>query len=174
MKNTKTLAALLLLALAPLAGAESHDDSDVLFGKVKADGGKQGSGQDAPAPDLVANKPFLSILGDTQELTINAGAEHKNRPYLMLGTMSGTAPGLPLGDLLLGINPDAYTLLTLEAANSSALQNTFGNLDQSGQATARITVPAGLGPVQLHHAYVLLGSHNSVVYTSDSVALTVL
>lgn len=174
MKNTKSLAALLLLALAPLAGAESHDNSAVLIGKPKGGGSGNDAGQDAPAPDLLANKQFLSILGDTQELTLNAGSENKNRPYLMLGTMSGTAPGLPLGDLVLGINPDSYTLLTLNAANSSALQNTFGNLDQSGQATARISVPAGLGPVQLHHAYVLLGSHNSVVYVSDSVGLTVL
>lgn len=125
-------------------------------------------------PDLKANILFASIQGGgTQELELAAGEQWANRPYLLLGSASGMGPGVSMGSINLGLNPDAYMVMTASQPNSAALQNTFGSLDESGRATARINVPPGMPAMQLHHAYVLFGSHNKVVYASGSVELNI-
>jgi len=125
-------------------------------------------------PDLKANILFASIQGGgIQELELGAGEQWANRPYLVLGSASGTGPGLSMGGIDLGLNPDAYMVLTAKSPNSASHQNTFGSLDEAGRASARINVPPGMPAMQLHHAYVLFGSHNKVVYASGSVELNI-
>lgn len=65
----------------------------------------------------------------------------KNKPYLILGTMSGTSPGFRLGGLQVPINIDAFTTFVLGLSTSQAFQGFFGVLDQNGNACAKMTLP---------------------------------
>lgn len=104
--------------------------------------------------------------GGAQHFTLAAGAAQAGSLYLLLGSISGTLPGLAAGALVLPLNFDLYTQLTLSAPNSQFLIGTLGALDASGHASAQLALPAGLqlsSELTAYHAYVLL----------DPVALTV-
>ena len=98
--------------------------------------------------------------GGTAQLTLSAGAEHAGRLYLVLGSTSGTAPGLPIDDLLLPLNPDAYFQFTLANPGGGVLTDALDFLDAGGQASAALAIPAGANPVlagsAADHAYVVI------------------
>ena len=82
------------------------------------------------------------------------------RSYLLLGTTAGFAPGIPLGNLDLPLNPSPYLDLTLQNPDQPPLSASFGTLGLTGTAIASFTLPPG-GPPSLvgatvHHAYVVL------------------
>jgi hypothetical protein len=118
----------------------------------------------APLPKLVGFEQALSIAdGGQQELLLNAGASHAGEVYLLLGSASGTSPGIPLGIGSLDLVPDAYFAWLLGAPNQTLAKQALGLLDGQGRARARIEIPAGQLPLAaqnqvLHHAYVTLGS----------------
>ena len=66
------------------------------------------------------------------------------RIFIMMGSATGTSPGLDLGGNLLPLNVDTYTLFTLENTNSGVLVNSAGSLDRNAQATTTINIPRGL------------------------------
>lgn len=115
-----------------------------------------------------------AVQGGTQDFTLNAGASFAGSIYFLLGTISGTAPGVVVDSLLLPLNPDSYFLFTLDHPNVPPLTNSFGFLDGQGSAAASIGVPPGGIPPGLigqtmHHAYALLIT--SVIFTSCAVPL---
>ena len=81
--------------------------------------------------------------GGTQTFDIDGGADSAGDFYFVLGSLTGTAPGLPLGGVTIPLLPDAYTDLTLGSANTGPFANTFGNLDACGRASASFSLPAG-------------------------------
>jgi choice-of-anchor B domain-containing protein len=110
---------------------------------------------------LSANLDAIALVaGGSQSLALHAGAAHANEPYLVLGGVSGTSPGIPVGSFVLPINLDAYTLYTLGAPNQPPLAGSFGTLNASGQAAASFTLPAGSSPslsgVTVWHAYLAI------------------
>lgn len=67
--------------------------------------------------------------------------------YLVLGSATGASPGTPVGGgLVLPLVVDAYTDFTLFGANSQFLPNSFGLLDEHGDAQCAIAVPPGTAP----------------------------
>lgn len=98
--------------------------------------------------------------GGAQQLQLAAGAEHAGALYLLLGSASGTAPGLPYGDFVLPLNPDAYFSWSLGNPNAAPLAQSLGVLNASGKAQAQWTLPPSSDPslagILLHHAYALL------------------
>ena len=82
---------------------------------------------------------------------------------LVLGSLTGTAPGVNLGaGLQLDLVPDAYTNLLLAAPNGATLNPGFQILDDTGQGTLAFQLPSGL-PISLvgtslHHAALILES----------------
>jgi hypothetical protein len=114
-----------------------------------------------PVPLLLGDVGAISVsAGGKQTLTLSAGAAHAGDVYLILGSLSGTAPGLPIAPFLLPLNPDPYFFHTLNHPNQSPLVNTLGVLDAAGEATAAFQLgfasPPGLSGLTLHHAAVLL------------------
>ena len=111
---------------------------------------------------LMASPLELSVsAGGVQDFTLNAGAQHANSLYFLLGSASGFAPGFPvISGINLPLVADAYFLYTLEHANKPPLHGSFGQLDAAGQATASLSVNAGLSfgltGLVLRHAYVIL------------------
>jgi len=80
--------------------------------------------------------------------------------YWLVGSGSGTSPGLPFGSILVPLNYDPYMQWTIGHPNGAVLQNTLALLDGAGDATAALNVPAGAPisglPVTLHHAFVVV------------------
>ena len=82
----------------------------------------------------------------TQALALDFGTAQANRGYLILGSLSGTAPGFALDGQLVSLVPDAYLLYTVQAAGLPPLLGGVGMLDPQGRAQASFTLPAGLPP----------------------------
>jgi hypothetical protein len=110
---------------------------------------------------LSANKATLPLLaGGTQQLSIHPGTWFHNQPYLTLGSFSGTLPGTPVDGVLVPLNVDNYTLLTLTSPNSATLPGSLGLLNAAGLGAGGVAIPPGaplvLLGLTLNHATVFL------------------
>jgi hypothetical protein len=115
--------------------------------------------------------------GGTQDLELNAGLNYAALVYLLLGSTSGTEPGIPLGPHVLPlVSDDAYFKFTLLHPNSVVLQNSLGALDEHGHASAAFQLPVGssaaLVGLVAHHAYAVIDG-SVVLLTSNPVAVTI-
>ncbi|MEM7198640.1 MAG: hypothetical protein AAF628_00115 [Planctomycetota bacterium] len=114
--------------------------------------------------------------GGTQSLLLSTGGVLPSNLYLVMGSLSGTSPGTPLGSVFLPLNFDAFTQLTLLVPGVPPFVNTLGTLDAAGKANAAIALPAfpSLAGVTFHFAYVVLdGSMGSIGFASNAEPLTV-
>lgn len=117
--------------------------------------------------------------GGSQELTIRAGADHIGEWYLVLGSLTGSTPGLCIGPQCVPLVPDAYLSFTLANANNPPpLDDTLGVLDGQGFGDAAIVLPTGMFPAlvgfTMHHAYVTFDLGTLVVSgASNAVSLNV-
>jgi len=113
--------------------------------------------------------------GGKQQLTLHAGTNNAGRPYLMLGSMSGTDPGFDMGGLHVPLNSDRYTRWTINAANGKILRNTRGFIPASGEVRMNIVVaPGGMSSLvgtTLFHAVIL---NNPTDFVSNVVRLQIL
>ena len=110
---------------------------------------------------LYHGAPTVSTnAGGAQSLYLRAGAEHSGELFLLLGSLSGTSPGVALDDVVLPLLPDAYTLFLLDGAGAGVVSPFAGVLDAQGAADAAFTLPAGSTPalagLVLHHAFVAI------------------
>ncbi|QDU66198.1 right-handed parallel beta-helix repeat-containing protein [Engelhardtia mirabilis] len=117
-----------------------------------------------------------TAVGGVQELSLLLGAAYAGDTYVLLGSLSGTQPGLVLDGLTLPLNPDAYTIGTLTAPAAFGLSGTTGLLDGDGSASCALTLAAGLDPslagLTANHAAVVLDFTAFVVSaTTDAVAV---
>ena len=102
--------------------------------------------------------PRLSVqVGGHQTLKLNAGPQYAGYRYVVVGSLSGTSPGVVAQGLHVPLNPDAYTLWTLYFPALTPLVGGMGTLDANGVATVRFEVPPGQEPglagTTLHHAF---------------------
>ena len=152
-----------------IAGAPGHDDH-LIVGAAEV--------RSVVAMPLSAGGHLHPLgAGGSTGLCLDAGLAHAGRRYVMLGTTAGTTPGLPLGDVLLPLNPDSgYFLYTATSPGSPPLLGSVGTLDAAGRAAATFTLPPGLSTsaagITLHHAYVVLDETDAVVLASNAVSLT--
>ena len=117
--------------------------------------------------------------GGTQILSLNAGAAHAGRLFLVLGSASGTDPGLPLGSgQVLPLVPDAYFEGLLTGPGTPPLAQALGVLDAGGQGVAQWSLgpqalpPAAVG-LSLYHAYLVAEpTYLQPVLASNAVPLT--
>lgn len=103
-----------------------------------------------------------AAAGGTQSLLVSAGPEHAGAYYVLVGSASGTAPGLgdPLGALGLPLVNDVYTDLLLSTNGAGIVAPLVGVLDGIGAATSALDVAPGTDPslvgLLLHHAYLVI------------------
>lgn len=133
----------------------------------------------AIAPPLSADTATVSLSGQGQQkLTLQAGTSNAGRLYILLGSLSGTSPGLRLGSVLLPLQADAYFDITASFPNSPLLTSSLGTLDSSGMANASFTaipqIPASLIGKRFDHAYLVLNTAAATpfVFASNAVELT--
>jgi hypothetical protein len=117
--------------------------------------------------------------GGTQHLYVSAGKANASRRYWILGSVTGTAPGVTLFSRVkpvnLPLNPDRWTDYTISFANTVLLRNTKGRLDASGYAEAaidipKINLPGAIGLV-LYHACLIYDDDHDFHMTSDPMPL---
>lgn len=155
--------------------------NDLVAADTLLDLGGGGRAQDDPTPDtgfgtaplvdmgafergaesLTVDLASLSeATGGVQTMSLDLGPAHAGELYLVIGTISGTSPGLAIGGITIPLNPDAYTTQTLLSANQAPFVNTLGLLDANGQATAALVLPpaalVGLAGLRADHAAVTL------------------
>ncbi|MFT7665417.1 MAG: hypothetical protein ACI87A_003655, partial [Planctomycetota bacterium] len=78
--------------------------------------------------------------------------------YFTFGSVTGTSPGLDFGGgVVLPLNFDVYTNLTLKSPGLGIFGNFRGTLDGAGHAVATFSLPAVMDPslvgVTINHAY---------------------
>src|SRR5262245_29827861 len=91
----------------------------------------------AGAPLAVSETAISAATGGSTGFYLQAGPANAGRSYLVVGGTSGSSPGTTLpGGIVVPVNADATTTALLQAANTAALPNVFGNLDAGGRAVA--------------------------------------
>ncbi|QDU68312.1 hypothetical protein [Engelhardtia mirabilis] len=131
-----------------------------------------------PVRDLEADGQAISVsTGGSVNFTLFTRRDVDVDFYYLLGSVSGTAPGIPIDGLVLPLNFDAYFSYTLANANSPLLPGSFGAPDALGVGDAALVIPAGTDPslagITVSHAYVTLGVSSVIAVTSISNAVDV-
>jgi hypothetical protein len=93
---------------------------------------------------LTANQYWVSAAFPAPVVfTLDAGAGNSFRNYLLLGGVTGTAPGFPLpgGQTTLPLNWDPFTDVVLDFLNTALFQNFLGVLNGAGMSTATLQAP---------------------------------
>ncbi len=128
--------------------------------------------------DFVASPAQLSLSsGGTQQLVLAPGQASAGDLHLVVGSASGTSPGVNVDGLTVALQLDAYTLFTLNGANGAVFQGTLGTVSDQGTALAALALPPGLEPafagLVLHHAYLLFDTSSATAtFASESLPLT--
>ena len=112
--------------------------------------------------------------GGQQTLSLDAGADWANAPYVLLGSSSGTGPGTPIDGVLLPLVVDAYTTAVLAAPDTPAYSGIAGVLDAQGQTNESFQLPAGLAPAlagtTLHHAFLVFDAQSGAAGLASNAA----
>jgi hypothetical protein len=96
--------------------------------------------------------------GGTHPLYLRAGADHAGDLFVVLGTASGTAPGIDIGVGTLPLVFDAYTQFLVDNGGAALVAPWVGLLDVHGRSDALVALPsdtnAAFAGITLHHAFV--------------------
>jgi len=129
-------------------------------------------GGTAAAP-LAASAETLPEAGGTIDFTMDAGSAYAGRTYLMLASVSGTSPGLPLpgGLVTLPLNLDWLSFLVLDNLNTPLFTNFSGVLDGAGAGTSQLNVPPlpGAAGLPMHFAFTTRSPYD---FVSNPVLVT--
>ncbi len=117
----------------------------------------------------------LATGGATQFLTLDAGEDFAGGLVVFAGSITGIAPGIPVGGFMLPLIPDAYTLAIAGGAATTIGSPAPFELDGQGRGSQAITIPAvdpAIAPLTLYHAYAVLTPDSGlVVFTSNAAPL---
>jgi PKD repeat protein len=122
-----------------------------------------------------------ALTGTPSSLSVSAGGAYVmslNEPtqalqtYFLLGTTSGTTPGITFSGLTIPLNPDNYFNI-LRYNPNGLVSNSLGTLSATGTSTATLNLPAGAPPSlvgrNMNHAFVVLNpSGPGIVYVSNA------
>jgi len=133
----------------------------------------------AGAPMLSGAPIALSnAAGGVQPFQLGACQSHAGDFYLILGSLSGAEPALPLGAVSVPLVPDFYTQFTLSQPNSALLPASLGQLDPWGRAYASFQLPpatpASTIGLTFHHAYLVFDQTTLALESaSNAVPVTI-
>jgi hypothetical protein len=158
--------------------ANGIDDGVDVFHGVSTD--LNGDGILDECQELKATPASISLsTGGVQNFELDAGLGHAGELYLLLGSLSGTVPGTPIGSLTLPLNYDWYMAFCIQSVNAGPFNSTYALLDGLGRGNASLTLPPLLAPtlvgMTVHHAYLtieLLSFSESVVSNPAALLLT--
>lgn len=127
----------------------------------------------ALGPLSLSDNEIPESTGARIDLNLDAGAANGGRNYMILGSVSGTAPGIPLpgGQVTLPLNWDLFTSVMIGLVNTPLFKDFTGTLDGNGEAAAQFNtmivapLPSMMG-LAMSFAYALNGPWN---YVSNGV-----
>jgi len=128
-------------------------------------------------PSLWADTYTISVSQQTEVgMTLHAGPGYGGRKYLLLGSFSGTSPGMILpGGHIAPLNWDFFTSFIVGNLGSPLFQNFLGNLDGQGNAAATFDtlgpIDPGLVGFTVHFVFVLR-KPPAWNFSSNPIALT--
>ena len=127
---------------------------------------------------LQVDQTYVStVAGGQISFELSVPPDVAGAAYLLLGSMSGTEPGIGTPTVHLDLNPDIYFNQLLGTAGAGLINGAVGVFDASGQATATLTIPPlaaiSLSGMELHHAFAVLDplAADPLVGASDPVVL---
>jgi hypothetical protein len=129
----------------------------------------------AAPPAFSSDVASISLgTGGSQVLTLEGGASSAGWFYFTFGSVTGTAPGLDFGGgVVLPLNFDVYTNLTLTKPGLGIFGNFRSTLDGAGHAVATFSLPALMDPslvgVTINHAYLAAAVLGDVDFASNAV-----
>lgn len=95
-------------------------------------------------PLWVSTRSLSAATGGIAGFALQGRTVFANRPYLLLGSSSGSSPGIRVSRrVVIPVNPDATLLFLLQIANSPFLPGAVGALDAEGRGAAFFLAPAG-------------------------------
>jgi parallel beta-helix repeat protein/predicted outer membrane repeat protein len=104
--------------------------------------------------------------GGTVNFILNGGLNNAGRNYHVLGSITGTIPGilLPGGKATLPLNWDIFTNIIIPLINTTVFKNFMGTLDGQGSGTAQLNLPPapGAAGTTMYFAYALNNPWNFV------------
>jgi len=129
-----------------------------------------------PLGFLQSSMFYASTLhGADIDFSLSVPKANAGQVYLLLGTMSGTEPGIDVPSTHLSLNADSYFNHLLLSAGGNLIPGALGQFDHDGKAAATLSIPPGaainLSGLELHHAFIVLDPAvpGMVVGTSDPV-----
>ncbi len=136
-------------------------------------------GSPSQPPLLSSLIPTISVSrGGEHSMRLEAGAEHAGKPYLLLGSFSGTEPGFALPLVTVPLHFDAYTRFGLASPNTAPLIASQSVLDEHGHALAAFQLPADSDPaltgLTVNHAFLVFEDvleSGRVVLVSNATAV---
>lgn len=132
--------------------------------------------QARPQAKLTSDRAEMSVRqGGWQHFELAAGQAQAGRWYMILGSISGTRPGIAVQGYTIPLAYDVYTEFTLTRPNGGFIRNQVGRLDSDGTAKADLYVPAGaakdLVGFEINHAYVVIDKGARISKVSNPVSL---
>ena len=95
-------------------------------------------------PGLEADLDAVSLQsGGTQSLSLHGGLGQGGKTYLLLGSLSGTAPGIPVDAVVLPLNLDAYLQLTCSSRARRRSRTRSASSDRTRRRRRRSRCPRG-------------------------------
>jgi hypothetical protein len=116
-----------------------------------------------------------ALAGGAVTFTLDGTAVHAGKLYLVLGSLSGTAPGFDLGPVHVPLVQDVYFGYSIAHANGPVLVNTFAALDGAGKGSAQFALPSGVPSLiglTAHHAWLAIDPATlQVAFASNALPL---
>lgn len=117
---------------------------------------------------LSADVAAISLSGGgAQVFQLDAPQDQAGRTYVLLGSLSGTSPGLALPNVQVPLNFDVWMEQALLLANSPGFLGYVGVLDAGGDSSATFGLPPGTNPalaaLTLNQAFVVIDDVNFVL-----------
>ncbi len=128
-------------------------------------------------PTWVGNQEGVSVsAGGSQSLFASGGTEAAGDLALVLGSLSGIDPGVPLAPgVVLPLVPDSYTTFTLAVPNQPPLLGGLGVLDAQGSTQVEFALGAGSNPAWIgmvaHHAWIRIDATGEIAFASPPVSV---
>jgi len=123
---------------------------------------------------LDSDVTYLPEQGGSVNFELFTGEENGGRMYFLLGSISGTSPGLTLpgGMVMLPINWDVFTDIVVSLPNSPYFKNFLGTFDPNGYAYPQLNMGAlpGMAGLTMYFAYCV---NNPFDLASNSVSINI-
>jgi hypothetical protein len=118
-------------------------------------------------PELTSDKSTVSVARqETVRFATTVGDRYRKHDYGFVAGIGGMAPGITHNGVHVRLNPDAWTLFSVNATNTSGFAATWGVLNRKGVATTFVTLPplptAARG-IEVWHTTLVLDGQSRIV-----------